>query len=88
LSGAYWRIRYAPQARRDLHRLDPPIGKRVIGGIERLAGDDARADVRKIAGSNELRLRVGDWRVRFKRDAAKHEIVVLRVLPRGKVYKR
>ena len=60
----------------------------MIGGIERLAGDDARADVRKIAGSNELRLRVGDWRVRFKRDAAKHEIVVLRVLPRGKVYKR
>lgn len=56
-------------------------------GVERLAKDDPSTDVRKLMGSNELRLRVGDWRVRFERDAEKREIVVLRVLPRGKAYK-
>jgi mRNA-degrading endonuclease RelE of RelBE toxin-antitoxin system len=34
------------------------------------------------------RLRVGDWRVRFERDASAREIVVLRVLPRGRAYDR
>ncbi len=77
-----------PQARRDLRRLDPQVRTRVILAIERMADDDPRADVRRLTGSDELRLRVGEWRVRFKRDAEKHEIVVLRVLPRGKAYKR
>lgn len=44
--------------------------------------------MRKLKGSDELRLRVGDWRVRFERDDAKREIVVLRVLPRDKAYER
>ncbi len=33
-------------------------------------------------------MRVGDWRVRFERDGARREIVVLRVLPRGRAYER
>ena len=57
-------------------------------GIERLAKDDPSTDVRKLKDSDELRLRVGDWRVRFERDAEKREIVVLRVLPRGRAYER
>lgn len=60
----------------------------MILAIERMAEGDPSTDVRRLKGSDELRLRVGEWRVRFKRDAAKHEIVVLRVLPRGKAYKR
>jgi hypothetical protein len=33
----------------------------------------------------EFRLRVGDWRVRFRRDNGEG-LYVLRVLPRGKAY--
>jgi mRNA interferase RelE/StbE len=83
-----WRIRYVPQARRDLRRLDPSIRKRVVLAIERLAANDPRSDVRKISGADECRLRVGDWRVRFERDASTRQIIVFRVLPRGRAYDR
>ena len=83
-----WSVDFAKRADRDMQRLDPPIRQRVTDGIERLAEGDPSIDVRRLRGSDELRLRVGDWRVRFRRDAEKREIVVLRVLPRGRAYKR
>lgn len=83
-----WRIVFTPPARRDLRRLDPQVAKRVILAIERLAANDPRGDVRKLSGLDEYRLRVGEWRVRLQRDRAAHQIVVLRILPRGRVYER
>jgi mRNA interferase RelE/StbE len=88
VSQAHWDIGYASQARRDLRRLDPQVRVRVVVAIERLAANDPRSDVRGLANSDEQRLRVGEWRVRFQRDAAAHQIVVLRVLPRGRAYDR
>jgi mRNA interferase RelE/StbE len=84
-----WSVSFAKRADKDMERLDPPVRQRVSDGIERLADDEhSSSDVRKLKGSDELRLRVGDWRVRFKRDTEKREIVVLRVLHRGRAYKR
>lgn len=36
------------------------------------------------AARRDLRLRVGAWRVRFRRDAAVRQLVILRLLPRGR----
>lgn len=83
-----WRILYTSRARRDLRRLDRQIAKRVIVAIERLAEEDPRSDVRRLSGSDEYRLRVGEWRVRFGRDEVQREIVILHVLPRGRAYDR
>jgi mRNA interferase RelE/StbE len=83
-----WSVSFAKRADKDMDRLDPPVRQRVTDGIERLTDDEASTDVRKLKGSDELRLRVGDWRVRFRRDSEKRKIVVLRVLPRGRAYKR
>lgn len=83
-----WRVLYTSRARRDLRRLDRQVAKRVILAIGRLSADDPRSDIRKLSGAGEYRLRVGEWRVRFDRDEASHKIVVLRVLPRGRVYDR
>lgn len=88
MSEPSWRIGYAPAARRDLRRLDPQIRARVIAAIERAAAGGPRADIRRLAGSEEHRLRVGVWRVRFRRDAASRELIILRVLPRGRAYDR
>jgi mRNA-degrading endonuclease RelE of RelBE toxin-antitoxin system len=71
-----------------MERLDPPVQQRVVSAIQRLVDEDPRADVRKLAGSDEQRLRVGNWRVRFERNALAREIVVLRILPRGRAYDR
>jgi mRNA interferase RelE/StbE len=83
-----WRVLYTPRARRDLRRLDRPVAKRVIAAVERLSAEDPRTDIRKMSGADEYRLRVGEWRVRLVRDAAKREITILRVLPRGRAYSR
>ncbi|MGB0091109.1 MAG: type II toxin-antitoxin system RelE/ParE family toxin [Solirubrobacteraceae bacterium] len=88
MTHAPWRIGYTPPARRDLRRLDAQIRARVITALEQLAANDPRVDVRKLTGSDEHRLRAGDWRVRFRRDAHSREIIVLRVLPRGRAYDR
>jgi mRNA-degrading endonuclease RelE of RelBE toxin-antitoxin system len=81
-------VRFAARADRDLGRLDHPVRQRVISAIERLAADDPRLDVRKLTGTSEQRLRVGDWRVRFVRDSSRRQIVILRILPRGRAYDR
>jgi mRNA interferase RelE/StbE len=83
-----WSVNFVRRADKDLERLDRPVRQRVNEGIERLAEGDPSADVRKLKGSDELRLRVGDWRVRFERDANTRQITILRVLPRGRAYKR
>jgi len=45
-----------------------------------------RGSARKLAGrADEWRLRVGDWRIRYKRDPTRRSIIVLRVLRAAKL---
>ncbi|MFW6206806.1 MAG: type II toxin-antitoxin system RelE family toxin [Gemmatimonadota bacterium] len=81
-------VRWLPRARRDLKRLDPPVRRRVVDAVEHFASTGEGDVVRMVDTSPpEYRLRVGDWRVRFARDAESPLLHVLRVLPRGKAYR-
>ncbi|MGH2922733.1 MAG: type II toxin-antitoxin system RelE family toxin [Solirubrobacterales bacterium] len=80
-------LRYATAARRDLRRLDPPVRRRVVSALERLASEDRSLDVRHLAGRKQWRLRVGSWRVIFERDS-EDGFLIRRVLPRGRAYER
>lgn len=85
----HWRVVVDDRARRDLRRIDPPIRKRILSAIERLAqGAELTGDIKRLRGSSEYRLRVGDWRVRFEREDRQLVITVIRVLPRGRAYDR
>jgi mRNA interferase RelE/StbE len=65
-----------------LHRVQ----RRIVHALDRLVADPPRGDITKVTGSDdEWRLRVGDWRVRFTRQAG--TVYVLRVLPRGRAYR-
>jgi mRNA interferase RelE/StbE len=89
VSDPHWRIEFAPSARKDLRRLDKQVQRRIVDALERLAaGERLSGDVRRLAGSTEYRLRVGDWRVRFALDGDRLLITVVRILPRGRVYDR
>jgi len=88
VSDESWGVAFTPRARRDLRALDPPLRDRVLSSIDRLAARDPALDVRRLTGSAEFRVRVGDWRVRFTRDIEAKLIVVQRVLPRGRAYDR
>jgi mRNA interferase RelE/StbE len=77
---------FSDRAQRDIGRLDRQVAQRVISALDRLCSDPPVGDVVKLTGSEEWRLRVGDWRVRFARDDA-GTIIVTRVLPRGRAYR-
>jgi mRNA interferase RelE/StbE len=68
--------------------LDPPIKRRIVAALDRFVEDPHAGGIRKIAGSEEWRLRVGEWRVRFDFDDEALLVVVTRVLPRGRAYDR
>ena len=75
-------------AERDLHRLERSARQRIFDALDRLVGDPPQGDVRKLSGrKDEWRLRVGDWRIRFRYDRAAKTIVVLRVLDRRDAYR-
>ncbi len=88
MSDAEWGIHLSPRAEKDIDCLDPRIRARVLAALDRLLRNDASLDVRRMSGSPEQRVRVGDWRIRFTRDAQQRLIVVQRVLPRGRAYDR
>ncbi|MEJ7798718.1 MAG: type II toxin-antitoxin system RelE/ParE family toxin [Solirubrobacteraceae bacterium] len=84
-----WQVRYSRQAEKDLGRLDPPIRQRIVIAIDRLADGDAAGVVRLQGTDADYRLRVGDWRVIFRRKRGQIiSIVVVRILPRGRAYDR
>ena len=85
---ARWAIRFEPRAERDLSRLDRPVARRVIAALDRLLERDPSVDVRRLRGSDEWRLRVGDWRVRLRLDFDERTVIVVRILPRGRAYDR
>ncbi len=84
-----WTLRYSKRAEKDIARLDPPIRRRILNALGRLAEDPGSASgLRKLSGRSESRLRVGDWRAVLDIAAGRREIYVHRVLPRGRAYDR
>ena len=64
-------------ARREIERLALPVARRILSAIERLSSDPRPPGARKLHGAEDLwRLRVGDYRVIYGVDDAKHLIDV------------
>ena len=81
-------ITYSAQAQKVLRKMQPKTARRILSAIEKLAEDPKRSDldIKKLAGRDGYRLRVGDWRVIYTEDGL--ILAVLRIAPRGDVYKR
>ena len=81
------RVRWTEPAEKDLRRLDRQVAARVRSAVRRFA-ETGHGDVTKLtAQSGDLRLRVGDWRVRFRYDPDPSTVTVVRVLPRGRAFR-
>ena len=86
-----WRYRITEPALCDLRRVDTKSRERIFAALDRLVADPrgAGGDVRKLRGpEDEWRLRIGDWRIRFEWDEPNQTVWVLRVLLRGRAYRR
>ncbi len=82
-----WRLEWREGALHDVERLDRRTRERVLSGLERLAETNYGDVVQLRAREREWRLRVGQWRILFTYDYPSGNIVVLRVLPRGRAYR-
>lgn len=73
---------YSKQAIKFLSKQPKPVRKRIVMAIESLP----RGDVRRLEGTDNFRLRVGDFRVIFSKSG---EVVdIIKIGNRGQVYRR
>ena len=88
MTAAPWAVEFERRAEKDLERLDAQVKQRVLSAIGQLAEDPGSADLRRLKGRAESRLRVGDWRVIIELDVAARAIIIEGTLPRGRAYDR
>jgi mRNA interferase RelE/StbE len=72
------------QAAKTLKRLDAVTKQRIVNALKRLPA----GDIKPLQGEfqDELRLRVGDWRVLFYY-GDDSSVIVVKIAPRGQAYK-
>ncbi|MBI4415644.1 MAG: type II toxin-antitoxin system RelE/ParE family toxin [Euryarchaeota archaeon] len=82
-----WKILWTDQAARDLSKLDRSVARRVVAKLERAAEDPTRFFVR-LAGGDDYKLRIGDWRLLAILDHESNAILVERVDHRPRIYRQ
>jgi len=79
------RIVFSRQAREDVGRLDRDTAMRIFAALHRFAQTGV-GDIKRLQGETiELRLRVGDYRVRFTEEP--DTVHIIRVLHRKEAYR-
>ena len=82
-------VEYSKEARKALKGLPRNVAKLLLEKIEVLAADPCAPNnnLRKLTNHPGYRLRVGDWRVVYLLQEERLVIAVVRIAPRGEVYK-
>lgn len=78
-----YKVLLSRDAEKYLARLDKQTRGRIIEAIQNLPA----GEVKKLKGIEAYRLRVGDYRVIFERDSRILTIHVIKIAPRGQIYK-
>ena len=87
---AMYQLKYRRQARNYLARLPFKIKSRIVGKLHEIKKnpDDPTLDVVKLKGESAYRLRVGLYRIIYTRHEDQLIIEVVKIRPRGDIYKR
>jgi mRNA interferase RelE/StbE len=80
------KILFTTPARADIRRIDQKTALRILTALHRFA-ETGEGDIKKLqGGSGELRLRVGDYRVRFTEEPAE-TLLIHTVRHRSEAYR-
>ncbi len=82
-----YRVEILPAVERQLRRIDSGPRRRIDAAILSLAADPRPHGCRKLSGSEEYRVRVGDYRVLYEIEDAVLRVLVVKVGHRGDVYR-
>ncbi|WP_257266459.1 type II toxin-antitoxin system RelE/ParE family toxin [Endozoicomonas sp. ONNA2] len=78
-----FKVIYSKQAIKALRKVSEPDRSRMQTAINKLPG----GDVKKLVGETGYRLRVEGWRIVYEIEHDRLMIEVIKISPRGKVYK-
>lgn len=83
------KILFTKQAHKALRRMPRNTAQRIVNKIVHLAKDPyaPNPSVRKLKDRPGYRFRVGDWRIIYKIRKDELIILVLKIAPRGEVYR-
>jgi mRNA interferase RelE/StbE len=83
-----YRVTISSSAERELANLDPPIARRVVAAIARLATNPRPSGCVKLTGSqSDWRIRVGDWRILYTINDAALRVDVAAIRHRSDAYR-
>jgi mRNA interferase RelE/StbE len=82
-----WRIAWSDTAIRDLQSLDPTVARRIVKRLETAATSPDRYFAR-LVGSDDYKLRIGDYRLLAALARGTQTILVERVDHRSRIYAR
>ena len=81
-----FKIIWDEKAYDSLNKLEPSISRRILKKVDELSENPFSKDIKKLKGSDDFRLRVGDYRVIFfiKKDL----IQILKIGHRKSIYEK
>lgn len=83
-----YEVIFSDRAEKELSQLDLGVRRRIIKAIEQLAENPLKkANVKKLAGSELYRLRVGDYRIVFDSHGKTKRIRIILLGHRKEVYR-
>jgi mRNA interferase RelE/StbE len=87
LSKVPYEIRLHPQAARAFRRLQDPLRRRITAAIDAVADDPRPLGATKLAGRDDYRIRVGEYRIVYAVDD-ESVVLIARIAHRRQVYRR
>jgi mRNA interferase RelE/StbE len=88
LTDAPYEVRLHPQAARAYRRLQDPLRARIAAAIDALAVEPRPPGTTKLAGRDDYRIRVGDYRIVYAVVEQDHLVLIARIAHRRDVYRR
>jgi mRNA interferase RelE/StbE len=84
-----YKINYTTQAAKALLKMPRNTARLIRKKLEQVAEDPFASipNAKKLQGRPGYRLRIGDWRVIYEIDKEEIVILVLKIAPRGEVYR-
>jgi len=85
-----YKLKYRRQARNYLARLPLKIKSAIVDNLHQLAAnpDNPSLDIDDLKGRKGFRLKVGQYRIIYTRQDDRLTIEVVKIRPRGDIYKR